>query len=484
MTAEGKNELVVVDPKAAKVLSRIPTGTRLSHMVTASPDGKRAYVSSLAGGVVTVIDLVDRQGRRGRPDRQGRRGPRRHARRTRDLGRQPRARTRSRSSTRRRSRSSSRSRRASSRSASRSRPTASAPSSTFTGSGDVGVYDVATRAEIKRIPIGRDAVAGRRRACSRSASARARRPSACSITPDGKRAFVSAAARRRRRGHRPREPARGGRLDRRQGARRPGGPLRREGRGDEGRPRPAAARVTRAEAELTAVEGDLDRLDLARALELEPALVGAGLGQAHEKRDPAVLADARLAVVRVGVREGLGVRWTSSRWPSAPSHGSRSRDRPPFGVGQRARSRRPCVPRRCLPPAARGRRASRGGGGAAQASRRDAGRRPADEDRRRENLRARVLRRDVGEDPVAARAAESGTSAGRVPGPRARGARARNRSRSSLTMKRCMSLSCWTSKSVTSRSSKLFARRTRSSSSTGSPATGRRGVAMTSRGRA
>ena len=47
-------------------------------------------------------------------------------------------------------------------------------------------------------------------------------------------------------------------------------------------------------------------------------------------------------------------------------------------------------------------------------------------------------------------------------------------------MKRCMSRSCWTSNAVTSRSSKLFARRTVRSSSTGSPATGWRGVARTS----
>ena len=63
----------------------------------------------------------------------------------------------------------------------------------FTGSGDVGVYDVATRAEVKRIP---DRPRGRRRdparACSRASSARARRRSACFIAPDGKRAWVSA----------------------------------------------------------------------------------------------------------------------------------------------------------------------------------------------------------------------------------------------------------------------------------------------------
>ena len=58
VTAEGTRELVVVDPRAAKVTARIATGRDISHMVAASPDGRRAYVTSLAGGSVTVIDLV------------------------------------------------------------------------------------------------------------------------------------------------------------------------------------------------------------------------------------------------------------------------------------------------------------------------------------------------------------------------------------------------------------------------------------------
>ena len=57
VTAEGKRELVVVDPRSARVTARIPTGHDLSHMVAASPDGKRAYVTSLRSGVVTVIDV-------------------------------------------------------------------------------------------------------------------------------------------------------------------------------------------------------------------------------------------------------------------------------------------------------------------------------------------------------------------------------------------------------------------------------------------
>ena len=50
VTAEGKKELLVVDPKGAKVLARMPTGHPLSHMVAASPDGKRATQDAAQGG--------------------------------------------------------------------------------------------------------------------------------------------------------------------------------------------------------------------------------------------------------------------------------------------------------------------------------------------------------------------------------------------------------------------------------------------------
>jgi len=57
VTAEGTKELLVVDPKAGKVTKRIPTEKNVSHMVVASPDGKRAYVANIGSGSVTVIDL-------------------------------------------------------------------------------------------------------------------------------------------------------------------------------------------------------------------------------------------------------------------------------------------------------------------------------------------------------------------------------------------------------------------------------------------
>lgn len=59
VTAEGLKELLVVDPKTRRVVSRVPTARETSHMVAASPDAKRAYVANIGSGSVTVVDLVE-----------------------------------------------------------------------------------------------------------------------------------------------------------------------------------------------------------------------------------------------------------------------------------------------------------------------------------------------------------------------------------------------------------------------------------------
>ena len=56
VTAEGLKELLVVDPKARRVESRIPTGQETSHMVVATPDGMRAFVANIGSGTVTAIE--------------------------------------------------------------------------------------------------------------------------------------------------------------------------------------------------------------------------------------------------------------------------------------------------------------------------------------------------------------------------------------------------------------------------------------------
>jgi YVTN family beta-propeller protein len=58
VTAEGLKELFVVDPKTRRVALRIPTARETSHMVAASPDAKRAYVANIGSGSVTVVDLA------------------------------------------------------------------------------------------------------------------------------------------------------------------------------------------------------------------------------------------------------------------------------------------------------------------------------------------------------------------------------------------------------------------------------------------
>ncbi|HTD52242.1 MAG TPA: cytochrome D1 domain-containing protein [Thermoanaerobaculia bacterium] len=60
VTAEGLKELLIVDPKSRRVEARIPTGREVSHMVVATPDGKRAFVANIGSGSVTAVDLVAR----------------------------------------------------------------------------------------------------------------------------------------------------------------------------------------------------------------------------------------------------------------------------------------------------------------------------------------------------------------------------------------------------------------------------------------
>jgi len=61
VTAEGTRELLVVDPAAGKVVARIPTEAQVSHMVVAAPDGSRAYVANIGSGSVTAFDLATRR---------------------------------------------------------------------------------------------------------------------------------------------------------------------------------------------------------------------------------------------------------------------------------------------------------------------------------------------------------------------------------------------------------------------------------------
>ena len=192
ITAEGMKELVVLDPRSGKIGPRIPTGKDLSHMVAASPDGKRAFVVSLRGGLVTVIDLLSGKIVKDIPTGKGAEGI--------DVTPDGRevwvtnrdANTISVIDTKTlvvvqtikaaefpiRVKFSADGKRA---------------LVSFTGSGDIGVYDAATRTESKRIPIGRDAVAGTENRVFAKRFGTSPAPLGLLIAPDGKRAWVSAS---------------------------------------------------------------------------------------------------------------------------------------------------------------------------------------------------------------------------------------------------------------------------------------------------
>ena len=63
VTSEASQSLLVVDTPEGKVLSAIPTGQEVSHMVAVARD--RAFVANIGSGTVTVIDL-----KAGRPTKQ------------------------------------------------------------------------------------------------------------------------------------------------------------------------------------------------------------------------------------------------------------------------------------------------------------------------------------------------------------------------------------------------------------------------------
>lgn len=191
VTAEGRKELVVVDPREGKILARDPTGREFSHLVTASPDGRRAYVTSLRPGSVTVIDLQTGKVVKDIPTGKGAEGL--------DAtpdGREVWVANREANTisvvdvgmlapvfTIRASEFPIRVKIA---------PDGRTAIATFSGSGDVRVFDTATRVERSRIGIGRDAVEGSETRLFQKRFGSSPVPVGLLIAPDGKRAFVSA----------------------------------------------------------------------------------------------------------------------------------------------------------------------------------------------------------------------------------------------------------------------------------------------------
>lgn len=58
VTSEESRALLVVDLVRGAVLSALPTGAEVSHMVVASADGARAFVANIGSGSVTAFDLA------------------------------------------------------------------------------------------------------------------------------------------------------------------------------------------------------------------------------------------------------------------------------------------------------------------------------------------------------------------------------------------------------------------------------------------
>ena len=191
VTSEGTREIVIVDPQSAKVTARIATGRDISHMVTASPDGRRAYVTSLAGGSVTVIDLVTGKVVKDIPTGKGAEGldatpdgrevwvANREANTITVIDVKTLAPVFTINATEFPIRV-------------KITPDGRRAVVTFTGSGDVGVYDTATRVQAARIPIGREAVAGAETRVFQKRFGTSPAPVGLLLASDGGRAFVSA----------------------------------------------------------------------------------------------------------------------------------------------------------------------------------------------------------------------------------------------------------------------------------------------------
>ncbi len=61
VTAEGARALLVVDLERGAVEASVDTGQDVSHMVAATPEGRRAFVASIGSGTVTAIDVPGRR---------------------------------------------------------------------------------------------------------------------------------------------------------------------------------------------------------------------------------------------------------------------------------------------------------------------------------------------------------------------------------------------------------------------------------------
>jgi YVTN family beta-propeller protein len=188
VTAEGSKELILVDPAARRVEHRVPTFQEVSHMVVATPDGRRAFVANIGSGSVTVVE--GRKAIRQIPTGKGAEG----------IAITP----------------DGREVWVGNREAdtltvidtARLEVRATVPAKSFpirvqitpdgkralvscANSGDVAVFDVASRRELARIPIGGEAVAGAEKRVFSDQFGKGPVPVGLLVAPDGRRAWVA-----------------------------------------------------------------------------------------------------------------------------------------------------------------------------------------------------------------------------------------------------------------------------------------------------
>ena len=58
VTTEGSKHLLIVEPESGRIVSAIATDQDVSHMVVVDAGGQRAYVTNIASGTTTALDLA------------------------------------------------------------------------------------------------------------------------------------------------------------------------------------------------------------------------------------------------------------------------------------------------------------------------------------------------------------------------------------------------------------------------------------------
>ena len=61
VTTELDNAVTVIDPHTFKIVGKIPTGAKESHMLALSRDGRRGYTANVGPGSVSVLDIAARK---------------------------------------------------------------------------------------------------------------------------------------------------------------------------------------------------------------------------------------------------------------------------------------------------------------------------------------------------------------------------------------------------------------------------------------